>query len=106
MSIIKTELVENSYKLLERYFQAWKEFIEVDEISGPEDATDAYYFHSYFSQSQNKSFKNRLYSTDWFDVNYFKLNLHFEIASFNAQSLDKELINKQAKDGTNMTEVQ
>lgn len=98
---IKKELVQICFDLLLATKTDWVKETETDDN---EAGDDSYFFHSYFRQAHVKSFKKRLYNTDWFDLNFFILNRHFKIASFETESLQKSF--EHAKDKSNNTEAQ
>jgi hypothetical protein len=105
ISFTRTALVDLGYELLKEYYSSWKEMVSSDKTGEIEELEDSYFFHSYFQRHHTKAFKKRLYTTDWFDVNYHLLNQHFKIASFNAEALTKDSL-KHAKDQNDIKEVQ
>lgn len=107
LSIIKNEFVQNTYDLLERNYEVWLEAYEDGKGADiDEEVEESYFFHNYFKQNANKSFRNKLYKTDLLDANYFRINEHFKLASFNVQALNTVTVNKQIRSKNELREVQ
>lgn len=102
----KSEFLEIAHQLIIKSQNDWvKRLGKEDESPFDEDEDESYFFHSYFRQPSNRFFrKSRIYQTDWFDLNFYLINKHFKIASFNPEPLKRGNIN--AKDVSDLKEVQ
>lgn len=104
LTLFKTDIIDLSYSLLQKSYDKWKQMLLTDENNDfQEEDEDSYFFHKYFLQPHARSFrKSRIYNNDWFDLNYYLLNKHFKISSFNIEQLKQAQIN----DPSNIKEVQ
>jgi len=104
----KVEFLGCCYDLLKETRLEWSKILNnIEENPYEDDEDESYYFHNYFRQPNNKYFrKSRIYQTDWFDMNYFLLNEHFKIATFNLEPLKKVNIHAKTKDASDVKEVQ
>jgi hypothetical protein len=114
LEIVKTELSDFLFKLLKKYKSDWvklisKEALVIDMKDKDDDEykNESYFFHSYFQTPDVKPFrKSKIHQSDWFDLNYYLLNQHFNIATFDLEKLSKENIKKIARNEYDIREVQ
>ncbi|RYZ27029.1 MAG: hypothetical protein EOO10_13900, partial [Chitinophagaceae bacterium] len=98
LSIIKTELVQLAYGLLQEHQSTWQTYVGGSEEEEGEEG-EVYFFHSYFKQSHTKLFKKRTTATDWFDVNFYLLNQVFQITAFDKELLVKNMTGLEGSHG-------
>ncbi|MFM8431166.1 MAG: hypothetical protein ACKOA1_00045, partial [Bacteroidota bacterium] len=106
LTTYKSEFISMAYGLLKIEYGAWSKLIDQAEAAEFEaDEDDSYFFHQYFQTPAGGNFKRkRIYQVDWFDLNFFQVNRHFQIADFNAEPLKKK--NIHAKDQSDLKEIQ
>ena len=107
LSIIRNEFVRSCYDYIIETFSSWKRIVDMDgeAVGQDEDEDESYFFHSYFNQPHIKVFrKSRIHSTNWFDLNYYLINKHFQIAGFKVKLLKSGL--DEAKETIEFKEIQ